>query len=62
MMCFGILIMFCQQPAPAATAGGLFCDVAKPVIWSKSDTRLTKEQADIHNRKGKKLCGWGAKP
>lgn len=60
MWCFGLLVMFCQaQSAPAATAGATFCDVAKPVYWSTSDTRKTKEQVDIHNRKGKVICGWG---
>jgi hypothetical protein len=57
MLCIGILVMFCQQPAPAATAGAKFCDVAKPLYWAAADTRRSKEQADIHNRKWKQLCG-----
>lgn len=55
MICFGILVMVCQleqQPAPADT----FCQIAKPIYWSASDTRATKEQADKHNRVWKKLC------
>lgn len=59
MWCFGLLVMFCAQPAaPPATAGAMFCQVAKPHHWHAQDTRRTKEQADIHNRKGRKLCGW----
>ena len=59
MWCFGLLVMFCQQPSPpAATAGAMFCQVAKPIYWTANDSRRTKEQADIHNRKGVKLCGW----
>lgn len=50
--------MFCQVPTPAATAGATFCQVAKPHYWTAGSTRRDKEQADIHNRKGKVLCGW----
>lgn len=59
MLCFGLLIMLCQQPTPPVQAHAAFCDVAKPIIWSSQDTRKTKEQADAHNRVGKELCGWG---
>lgn len=61
MLCIGLFVMWCQsaQP-PAITAGATFCQVAKPMYWSAGDTRRTKEQADRHNRIGKKLCGWGA--
>jgi len=62
MICVGLFVMWCQSTQPAAvTAGATFCQVAKPMYWSASDTRKTKEQADRHNRIGKKLCGWGAK-
>lgn len=61
MLCFGIFVMFCQQPVAPATAGAKFCDVARPIYWMKSDTRRTKEQIDILNRKGKALCKWGPK-
>lgn len=47
--------MTCEQVgAPPDT----FCQIAKPFLWARTDTRLTKEQADTHNRIGKKLCGW----
>ena len=59
-LCFGLLVMFCQPPAaPPATAGATFCQTAKPLYWSAADTRRTKEQADIHNRKFKALCQRG---
>lgn len=60
MLCVGLIVMWCSVSGPApATAGAKFCDVARPVYWSAADTRKTKEQADIHNAKGKRLCGWG---
>lgn len=62
MVCVGLLVMWCQSAQPAAvTAGATFCQVAKPVYWVPGDTRKTKEQADRHNRIGKRLCGWGSK-
>lgn len=55
--CLGFLVFFqCEmprQPPPADT----YCQIAKPIRWSPNDTRLTKEQADIHNRQWKVLCG-----
>lgn len=41
--------------------GATFCQLDKPIYWSKNDTRMTKEQVDTHNRVGKKVCGWGKK-
>ncbi|MDP2410340.1 MAG: hypothetical protein Q8M26_08645 [Pseudolabrys sp.] len=62
MLCIGFIIMHCvSTAAPPVTAGALFCQVAKPIIWHAGDTRMTKEQADRHNRIGKELCGWGKK-
>lgn len=62
MNCIGlglILVMVeCTQPSlPAVTAGAKFCDVYKPVYWSKDDTRQTKEQTDSNNRVWKEICG-----
>jgi hypothetical protein len=49
-----------QQPRSTQAT---FCDVMNaaggPIRWSKSDTRLTKEQADRVNAAGVDLCGWG---
>lgn len=42
---------------PAGIGSAPYCQVAKPIYWSKDDTRGTKEQADTHNRVWKKLCG-----
>ena len=62
VICIGFIVMKCfaSEPAPV-TAGAMFCQVAKPHYWTAQSTRRDKEQADIHNRKGKKLCGWGSK-
>lgn len=58
-VCIGILVMWCfAGDVPAAPSGATFCQIAKPFYWSSGDTRMSKEQADTHNRKGKKLCGW----
>lgn len=62
-MITGICILFCLQLSPpsAATVGATFCQTARPIYWSAGDTRATKEQADTHNRIGRKLCGWKGK-
>ena len=55
MTCTGFAFFFvsltCTQAAPPADT---FCMIAKPIYWSAKDTRRTKEQADIHNRKLKR--------
>lgn len=69
MLCIGPAeLMFCAGVflkaaglATSATAGATFCQVAVPHYWSPADTRMTKEQADEHNRIGKRLCNWGKK-
>lgn len=62
MWCIGLIVIRCftADPQPA-TSGATFCSVAKPHYWTAQSTRRDKEQADIHNRIGKKLCGWGSK-
>lgn len=58
-LCYGLLfVMFCELPPQPAAAGATFCQIAEPIYWAAADTRKTKEQADRHNRKGKRLCGW----
>lgn len=62
MLCIGLIVAYCFSASAAPVASGAtFCQVAKPIYWSASDTRATKEQVDTHNRIGKKLCGWGRK-
>ena len=34
-----------------------FCDVARPIWWSRKDTLKTIEQIKVHNAIGK-ACGW----
>lgn len=60
MMCFGLLIMFCQ-PQAAPPVADTYCQIAKPIYWDAADSRKTKEQIDTENRKYKKLC-MGKKP
>jgi hypothetical protein len=45
---------FCQHQnaAPATT----YCQIARPITWTSTDTRITKEQIDAHNRTWKRLC------
>jgi hypothetical protein len=61
MWCFGLLVMYCEAvaPPPAAAAGATFCQVARPHYWTAASTRRDKEQADVHNSRGRVLCGWG---
>lgn len=58
MTCTGFALLFvymtCQQPA--ASAGATFCQTYAPVMWSKTDSRKTKEQTDKNNRVWKRLC------
>lgn len=58
MICIGLIVMKCFLPPAPVTAGATFCQLAKPIYWHAKDTRRTKEGADIHNAKGKRLCGW----
>lgn len=57
MTCTGFAFLFvqmtCTTPAPPPDT---YCQIAKPIYWSKSDTRETKAQADRENRKWKRLC------
>jgi len=57
-MITGICILFCIQLGSAAPAidAARFCAVYEPVRWSSRDTRGTKEQVDVLNRKFKALC------
>lgn len=59
MICFGILVMTCQLAAQPLA--GTFCQIYRPIYWSATDTRRTKEQADSNNRKWKRLCAGAAK-
>lgn len=60
MICVGLaIVMWCQLPPAPAVQGATFCQVAKPIYWSAADTRATKQDADRHNRIGRRLCGWG---
>jgi hypothetical protein len=56
---FGLIFVFvqCNDVLSPATAGAKFCDLYKPVYWSKDDSRQTKEQVDGNNRVWKSLCG-----
>lgn len=56
MFCFGLFVMWCQAAEPAMTID-TFCAAYEPVYWSARDTRRTKEQVDINNRKWKAVCG-----
>jgi len=59
MLCWGFLIAFwcaAPQPKPAEVP---YCETAKPIAPSHSDTRATKEQIDRENAKLAGLCGPG---
>ena len=56
---FGYAELTCETVEPARSAAG-FCDVMArqggPVMWSRNDTRGTKERADLINAAWKRLC------
>lgn len=47
--------------APPQPVLDTYCQNYKPVYWATADTRKTKEQNDINNRRWKKLCKAGAR-
>jgi hypothetical protein len=56
MACIGFLIFFQCSLGETAQSSLSFCDGARPITWSRADTRATKEQIDTHNRKFKRFC------
>ena len=58
MTCSGFAFLYvaltCKPVATPPT--DTFCQIARPIYWTGGDSRKTKEQADIHNRKYKRLC------
>ena len=47
-----------RRKATADTAA--FCDIARPIYWSRKDTLSTIQQVKLHNAVGK-ICGWRGK-
>ena len=47
-----------RRKATADTAA--FCDLARPIYWSRKDTLSTIQQVKTHNAVGK-ICGWKGK-
>jgi hypothetical protein len=37
------------------------CAALSPILWSKSDTRDTQNQATEYNAVGARVCGWKGK-
>jgi len=56
-----ILTASCQTTASSGPNSLLFCQGAKPILWSAKDTAPTIGQAKEHNAVGKAACGWGSK-
>lgn len=59
MVCFGLLfVMWCgPQAGQPSTSISDFCQIARPIRMSHSDTRGTKEQVARENLKIKRICG-----
>lgn len=47
-----------MRMATADTAA--FCDISRPIYWSRKDTLETVKQVKAHNAVGK-ICGWSGK-
>ena len=60
MLSLVILTACCQVPTTVsdATDAASFCQIAKPIRWSKLDTPETIEQVKELNAIGIKICGW----
>jgi hypothetical protein len=56
--CTGIAFFYVSMTctAPPAPVADSFCQNFKPVYWHSKDTRGTKEQVDINNRRWKAVC------
>ncbi len=57
----GFMEFECEAKTPQVNAAP-FCDVMNrqggAFRWSRNDTDLTKNRADLINAAGKRLCGW----
>ena len=55
-------VVACQSLATmdtgAAEAAASFCDIAKPIRYSRNDTAETILQIVEHNTVGVQICGW----
>lgn len=58
MKCTGFAFLYVQMTCtPVHTPpADTFCKIARPIQWHATDTRKTKEAADTHNRKYRRLC------
>lgn len=54
--CFGFLVFFsCEMPKTPPPAN-TYCQIARPIYWSLSDSRETKMAVDRHNAAWKRVC------
>lgn len=54
-----LMIHGCMMTGSAAIPrGATFCEIARPIHWSREDTIPTVKAVKEHNAAGKKLCGW----
>lgn len=56
MICIGIVVMVCELQGKPAPATDSYCALTRPIYFKSTDDRFTKEQADSHNRKWKRIC------
>lgn len=62
LTCKGFAFLFVSMTCqPSGAPPDTYCNIAKPIYWSRNDTRATKEQADRENRKWKRICRDGRK-
>ena len=53
-----LLTAACRTTAGGGIEGASFCAVARPIAWSRNDTRETLAGIAEHNAVGKAICGW----
>ncbi|MEQ8823857.1 MAG: hypothetical protein RIC14_05740 [Filomicrobium sp.] len=44
-------------PQKVIVKGDTYCRIAKPISWSKNDTKPTVQQITKHNAKHARVCG-----
>lgn len=57
LTCKGFAFLFVSMTChPAGAPPDTYCQIAKPIYWSKHDTSETAQQVRRENRKWKRLC------
>lgn len=57
VFCLGFLFVFaCEPKIQVVPTPDTYCQQYRPIYMATADTRKTKEQIDIQNRRWKRVC------